>query len=183
MSLRPADLPPKSVHVRIRQLSHVSFGADPPREVVVALHRVQAQSRAQSRVDTQSRMEYFPAHEDRMRNITAGAVRILILISIFLPLTMHSERHPQMPTSVSYELDDREFRKSWVSDDPRKACSEFYPPPAGSDSWNGCEDKGRSQCGGPQECGCGKTQALVTYKCIQGTFHACVEDSTCATHQ
>jgi hypothetical protein len=63
--------------------------------------------------------------------------------------------------------------------DLRKPCREFYPPPAGSESWTGCESAGRSPCGGPEQCACGAGQRLVTLKCTQGTKHVCRKDEGC----
>jgi hypothetical protein len=56
----------------------------------------------------------------------------------------------------------------------RKDCSDYYPLPDDYPNWKNCNRAGSSsQCGGPEQCACLKSQRLVTFKCDQGTYQQC----------
>ena len=56
----------------------------------------------------------------------------------------------------------------------RKDCSDYYPLPDDYPNWKNCNQVGSpSQCGGPDQCACLKSQRLVTFKCDQGTYQQC----------
>src|ERR1700728_2630118 len=101
------------------------------------------------------------------------AVGLAVIVVLLLPTASAPSRAQGRESTSSLPSD------LFFSTDPRDHCSKYYPVPDGSDSWTTCEDKGRSGCGGPEQCICGANERLVTYQCVEGTFHKCVEDPGC----
>jgi hypothetical protein len=61
----------------------------------------------------------------------------------------------------------------------KKSCKEFYPLPDGYKTWTNCNSKGKSVCGGPQQCACSSNEVLDTYMCSEGTYNVCESDASC----
>lgn len=64
--------------------------------------------------------------------------------------------------------------------DPRQACSTYYPLPQNYPNWH-CGPPGYgSPCGGPQQCKCyDQHESLVTYTCQEGTYYVCENSPHC----